>query len=125
MQPLCFFAVFADDYRETENGMDLFNVRTELPLIPLSPDQRGVSPHRMTLFIQIAADPGHHVLLFSHEGREYALPSEFDVPEAGAYLLRVQREFPISYTEEDSINVFPLLLDGVPLTNVYVISHPL
>ena len=49
MEPLCFFAVFSDDYRETENGIDLINVRTEIPLIPLSPDQSGVLPHGLTL----------------------------------------------------------------------------
>ena len=50
---------------------------------------------------------------------------EFDVPESGMWVLGVEREFPITYSEEDSVNVFPIHLDGVPFSKAYLVVHSL
>jgi len=127
MEPICFYAVFADGHKEQQNGVDLIGVHNQVTSLPQDPNQTGgVAEHLMTLYIQIAADPGHHVLSFSHDGYEYVRSAEFDVPATGMWLLGVERDFPLTFnTQDDYLNVFPILLDNVPFTNAYIVTHSL
>jgi hypothetical protein len=112
MEPICFWAVFADDFKYGQDGIELINVHNQVTLIPLEPDQTGVKFHRMTLFVQVAADPGPHVLTFSHEGYEYVQPAEFEVPPGSAYLIGVERDFPVTFSDTPNSNIFRCNLMG-------------
>ena len=125
MEPICFWAVFADDYRHGQGGTDLINGHNQVTLIPLEANQSGVTFHRMTLFVQIAADPGSHVLTFCHEGHEYVQPAKFEVPPESTYVIGVERDFPVTFSDIPNINVYPMQLDGVPLGSAYMVSNPL
>ena len=124
MDPVCFYAVFAEEARRQQNGVDLLNVHNQRVIVPLDPDvKEGVSEALDTLWIQIAADPGPHVISFVHEGEEYLPPAHFEVPETGSYLLGVEREFPMIFQEGDTPNAYPIFLDGSPFTIAYMWSH--
>jgi hypothetical protein len=79
----------------------------------------------MTLFVQVAADPGPHVLTFSHDGNEYARPVEFEVPPESTYVISAERDFPVTYSDQANINVYPMQLDGIALGNAYIVANPL
>ena len=126
MDPICMFAIFADDVRQNSDGVDLLNVHNQITMVTLpapTRDQTGVVMHRVLLHVAMFADEGFHTLSFSHQGEEYAPSSNFAISESNFFLLQVERDFPINFAQDDLINVFPLLLDGAPLANAYIRSH--
>lgn len=39
MDPVCFYAVFAEEARRQQNGVDLLNVANQITLLPLTPSR--------------------------------------------------------------------------------------
>ena len=127
IEPRCLFAVFAGEYRPGNAGFDLLNVRNHVSVIPANPGQTGVKRHRMTLFVMVYAAEGAHTLSFFHEGFEYMKPVEFEIlpQHRNVFTQAVTQEFPVAFFDDTVLNVYPILLDGEPLTTTYLVSDTL
>ena len=127
IEPRCLFAVFAGEYRPGNAGFDLLNVRNHVSVIPAHLGQTGVKRHRMTLFVMVYAAEGAHTLSFFHEGFEYMKPVEFEIlpQHRNVFTQAVTQEFPVAFFDDTVLNVYPILLDGEPLTTAYLVSDTL
>ncbi len=125
--PRCMFAIFADEYRPRDGGFDLLNIHNQVTVIPAESGTAGVKRHLTTLFIMVFAGDGRHTLTFCHEGYEYLKPVSFEIlPEhLNVFTQAVTQEFPVVFLDEPTVNAYPILLDGVPLTTAFLVSNSL
>ena len=127
MEPIIVFALFAEDIVEYNPGYDILKVISRVTVIPLAPDELGVTRQRMLLLVQIIADTGTHILSFIHDREAYLPQFKFEILPQHAYVYTavVERDFPIKYTDELSVNVFPLYVDGIFLAEARILSNPM
>ena len=81
--------------------------------------------HELTLYVGIKADTGTHVLSVGfHEIPFISSASLTIVPEHGNMFVQgMVGQYPLRI-ESNFVNRFPLLLDGEPFANAYLVSVP-
>lgn len=127
MIPVCFYAFFAEghvDGSSRHGCISYTNVYTNYDLTSdAQPNEYGIIGHEMTLYVMLMADEGRHIITIGHEGGEGVANLEFEIrPEhRNLYPVAIPSEYPI--LAEPGLNQYPVLLDGVPLTKVYLLSR--
>ena len=129
MEPICAFAIFADEHSFHDKVMDLSGITTVERFTGRRPDRAITTAVERTLYVLVIADEGRHTLSISAGGRDAALVSqEIECRRENHYsfLTQMTGQFPILVdpSGEPTVNAFRLLLDGVPLANAYLVSVP-
>ncbi len=115
---LCLFAVFAQREQRFLNGLDLIGIYPEISFD--GDDVDGWSKVPARLYVQLMAPAGVHTLSCPLPQFDSMLTAEFEIrPEDdGRYLAILSGEFPVLL--RNGVQAYPLLLDGQPLTTVYL-----
>lgn len=124
MEPICAYALFAQRHERTDAGMNIFGVHRRVNITPDEDDAQGWTEIRDTLYVSFFADEGDHTLLINHENSDWNHSVDLTIrPEHGqSYVQVVEADFPLFAADHRSLNVYSMLLDGLPLGKAYLVS---
>ena len=90
----------------------------------VAPGDKVFVTTNLILYVQLIADEGTHTLSVVPRGFDSVVSETFEIlPEHhNLFLQPLETTWPIAV--DPPINEYPVLLDGVPLTTVYLKAHP-